>query len=74
MIEMIEDSADEFAALVASKSQSSLIEMKRFVRRILDGQADDDSETLVIFANAFTQPDFAEGTAAFAEKRKPEFK
>ncbi len=74
MIEMIEDSADDFAALLASKSLSSLIEMKRFVRRILDGQTDDDAETLAIFARAFTQPDFAEGTKAFAEKRKPDFK
>ncbi len=73
MIEMIDESPDAFAALLARKSQSSLTEIKRFVRRILDGQADDDAETLAIFAKAFTQPDFAEGTTAFAEKRKPNF-
>ncbi len=73
LIEMIEDSADDFAALLVSKSQHSLREMKGFIRRILDGQTGDDAETLHIFADAFTRPDFAEGTKAFTEKRKPEF-
>jgi enoyl-CoA hydratase/carnithine racemase len=40
---------------------------------VLDGQAHDDAETLAIFAAAFTGADFAEGTAAFAEKRPPRF-
>jgi enoyl-CoA hydratase/carnithine racemase len=48
--------------------------MKRFVRRVLDGQADDDTETLEVFAQAFTGADFFEGTSAFVAKRKPEFK
>ena len=47
--------------------------MKGFVRRILDGQADDDLESKRIFAEAFTKPDFLEGTSAFLEKRKPKF-
>ncbi len=73
LIEMIADSPHEFAALLASKSPHSIREIKRIVRRILDGQTNDDAETLAIFADAFTRPDFAEGTAAFAEKRKPDF-
>ena len=44
------------------------------MRRVLDGQTHDDAETLAIFAEAFTGPDFIEGTSAFAEKRKPEFR
>jgi enoyl-CoA hydratase/carnithine racemase len=74
MIEEIGQSADPLAGLIASKSAHSVREVKGFVRRILDGQANDDAETLRIFADAFTKPDFAEGTTAFAEKRKPEFK
>jgi enoyl-CoA hydratase/carnithine racemase len=48
--------------------------MKLMIRRVLDGQCDDDAETKRIFAEAFTKPDFTEGTTAFVEKRKPEFK
>ena len=44
------------------------------VRRILDGQADDDAETQALFAGAFTGDDFKEGVAAFLEKRKAVFK
>lgn len=73
LIEELGDNADALAALIASKSAHSMTQMKRFVRRILDGQADDDAETLAIFAHAFTRPDFLEGTTAFVEKRKPNF-
>jgi enoyl-CoA hydratase/carnithine racemase len=73
LIEIIADSPDEMAALIASKSLHSVKGVKDFVRRILDGQAEDDAETLGIFAQAFTLPDFAEGTAAFVEKRKALF-
>jgi enoyl-CoA hydratase/carnithine racemase len=73
LIEVIDDSAEEIAALIASKSLHSVKGVKGFVRRILDGQGDDDAETLAIFSEAFTLPDFAEGTVAFTEKRKPKF-
>ncbi len=43
------------------------------VRRILDGQAEDDAATRDLFAAAFTLPDFQEGVAAFLKKRKPVF-
>ncbi len=73
LIEIIADSADEIATLIASKSLHSVKEVKRFVRRILDGQSEDDAETLAIVAEAFTLPDFSEGTAAFVAKRRPDF-
>jgi enoyl-CoA hydratase/carnithine racemase len=73
LIEEIADTVDELAALVAAKSQHSQQAMKHIIRRILDGQAGDDDETRQIFADAFTQPDFSEGTKAFGEKRKPDF-
>ena len=44
------------------------------MRRVLDGQTADDAETLAIFAAAFAGQDFAEGAAAFVERRKPQFK
>ena len=74
LIDLFEDSATPLAHQIAANSAHSTHEMKAFVRRVLDGQNDEDSETKRIFADAFTKPDFAEGTKAFVRKRKPEFR
>lgn len=73
LVDLIADDADELATTIASKSMHSTVAIKGFIRRILDGQADDDAETRAAFAHAFTQPDFIEGTTAFLEKRKANF-
>jgi len=73
LVEIIADASDALVAQIAAASGRSARSIKGFVRRVLDGQTSDDAETLAIFAAAFTGPDFAEGTAAFVEKRKPEF-
>ena len=74
LIDLIDESATPLAQQIAANSVHSIHEIKGFVRRILDGQADDNLETKSIFADAFTKPDFAEGSDAFANKRKPDFK
>lgn len=78
LIELLEDdplaAATELAVTVASASSHSVRNTKKIVRRILDGQADDDAETKALFAAAFTGDDFKEGVAAFLEKRKAVFK
>jgi enoyl-CoA hydratase/carnithine racemase len=74
LIEFVDGSATPLAQQIAANSALSTHEIKGFVRRILDGQIDDDLETKRIFAEAFTKPDFIEGTSAFARKRKPEFR
>lgn len=74
LVEIIADSADALSKWIADASFSSTRAIKGFVRRVLEGQVADDAETLATFSAAFTGPDFAEGTAAFVEKRKPEFK
>lgn len=62
-----------WALQVAEASQYSVQTVKRTVRRILAGQCHDDSATRRDFFDAFKSPDFAEGAAAFLEKRKPRF-
>jgi enoyl-CoA hydratase/carnithine racemase len=73
LVEVVADTPDAIAAAIVAASRHSTREIKRFVRRVLDGQSADDAETLAVFAAAFTGADFAEGTAAFAEKRPPQF-
>lgn len=76
MIGLIEEITERPEGLIMellAASPHSIRETKRFVRRVLDGQGEDDPETLRIFAEAFEGRDFSEGTQAFVEKRKPEF-
>ncbi len=73
---LVDDPYGEAAALaesMASVSSHSQIMSKAIIRRILDGQADDDAETEAQFADAFQGEDFIRGAAAFLGKRKPEF-
>lgn len=65
--------ADALAATMASVSLHSQTMSKAIIKRILDGQADDDAETSALFDAAFESDDFKEGVSAFMEKRKPEF-
>lgn len=65
--------ADALARTIAANAQHSVRAAKAMVRRILDGQTDDDADTLALFRDAFTLPDFAEGAAAFRAKRRPDF-
>lgn len=77
LVEIVAEEAratvDALAATIAANSPHSIAGAKHIVRRILDGQADDDDATLAMFADAFERPDFAEGVAAFTGKRRPVF-
>lgn len=73
LIEELTDKPEGLIEELLAASPHSIRETKRFVRRVLDGQTEDNEETLRIFGEAFTGPDFLEGTTAFVEKRKPRF-
>jgi enoyl-CoA hydratase/carnithine racemase len=73
LINRIADSADHLIETMLSTSGHSQRESKALIRRILDGQAEDDADSLARFAEAFTRADFREGVAAFLEKRKANF-
>lgn len=73
LVDEVADSPGHLEDLIAGNSLHSTTGMKAFVRRVLDGQNDEDEVTLAAFAEAFTGPDFIEGSRAFIEKRKPKF-
>lgn len=78
LVEIVEDdplaAAIGLAETMSVSSSHSVRNTKKIVRRILDGQADDDAETEALFASAFLGEDFKEGVSAFLEKRKAVFK
>lgn len=74
--ELAEDAgaaAHALAVHIAGVSPHSVRASKAMIDRILHGQAEDDTDTLAQFADAFDGPDFAEGVAAFLGKRTAEF-
>jgi len=66
--------AEALAAAIASASPHSVAASKRIVRRILDGQPDDDEDSVQQFYEAFEGEDFKEGVSAFLERRTPSFR
>ena len=68
------EAADALAKEIASSSPHSVRASKKMIRRILDGQAEDDEETLRQFDSAFKGEDFQEGVSAFLARRKPQFR
>lgn len=74
LIDMIADSPADLLAGIAANSLHSQRQSKTVIRRILDGQATDDADTLEMFAGAFEGAHFKEGVSAFLDKRKPDFK
>jgi enoyl-CoA hydratase/carnithine racemase len=73
LVDAIADSPDALAAAIMSASGHSIRAAKAIIRRILDGQAEDDDATRAMFAGAFEGADFAEGVRAFVGKRPPRF-
>ncbi|GAB5489248.1 MAG: enoyl-CoA hydratase-related protein [Parasphingorhabdus sp.] len=74
--QLADDPYEEAMALaeaMTSVSSHSQTMSKQIVRRILEGQADDDAESSAMFDAAFESDDFKKGVSAFLEKRKAEF-
>lgn len=72
--EDIEEKTYEFAETLAMNAQFSIRSTKFIIRKILEGQATDNEETLRLRNESFNTDDYIEGVAAFLEKRKPQFR
>lgn len=73
LVEAIAPDISAFAEPICEVSATSAAHLKTFVRRAIDGQTEDDADTLRVFAEAFTGADFVEGTSAFLERRQARF-
>jgi enoyl-CoA hydratase/carnithine racemase len=74
LVDLLDTDALALADTIAGNSAHTVREAKAMVRRIVHGQAEDDAVTRMLFAAAFTGPDFAEGVGAFLAKRRPVFR
>ncbi len=67
------DAVADYAENLSRVSQSSIRVAKATVDSIAAGAGEEDAELRKAFEATFSGPDFAEGHAAFREKRKPVF-
>jgi enoyl-CoA hydratase/carnithine racemase len=63
----------ELAETIASRAQVSLRGAKTIVDLITDGQHEEDSAVHALYDEAVRSAEYAEGVAAFLEKRSPNF-
>ncbi|GAB3500144.1 enoyl-CoA hydratase/isomerase family protein [Amycolatopsis cihanbeyliensis] len=71
--EELESDTLEFARTLCARSQASVRGMNRIVEKILAGHQDSDEEVAAIRLAAVHGEDYAEGVAAFLERRTPTF-
>ncbi|HKN53804.1 MAG TPA: enoyl-CoA hydratase-related protein [Amycolatopsis sp.] len=69
----LEPSALEFVRTLCARSQASIRGMNRIIEKIVAGQEEPDAEVEEIRLEALRGEDYAEGVAAFLERRPPNF-
>ncbi len=71
--ETVADRVYELARTVASRAQVSQRGGKAMIDRAVAAHTDEDEEVLAIYQQSWTSAEYAEGVAAFLEKRPPDF-
>ncbi|ACU96549.1 enoyl-CoA hydratase/isomerase family protein [Saccharomonospora viridis] len=69
----LEEATTEFVRTLCSRSQTAIRGMNEIIERILSGQRESDVEIERIRSDAVHSADYAEGVAAFLERRPPRF-
>ncbi|KAA9154807.1 enoyl-CoA hydratase [Amycolatopsis acidicola] len=69
----LDEEVAAFAETLCARSQSSIRGMNRIIGKILAGQEESDAEVEEIRSAALHGEDYAEGVAAFLERRAPKF-
>jgi enoyl-CoA hydratase/carnithine racemase len=65
--------ADELAATLAARARVSLRGAKLLIDRVTSGRLDEDDDVRRIYHDSLMGPEYAEGVAAFLEKRPARF-
>ena len=78
MLEIVEPSelearAGTVAAAIAANAPLSIRASKASIRAVLSGSADDADKAVILGDETFESADYAEGRAAFGEKRPARF-
>jgi enoyl-CoA hydratase/carnithine racemase len=71
--EQVEARVYAVAAQVAARAQVSLLGGKAMLDRVVHGRLDEDDEVLAVYAQSWASAEYAEGVAAFLDKRPPDF-
>lgn len=69
----LEARAEEVAAAIAANAPLSIRASKASIRAVLSGRADDAEKAVILGDETFESTDYAEGRAAFREKRPARF-
>ncbi len=69
----LEARVKELSEVIASRAQVSVRGAKAIVERITDGHHEEDDVVRVLYDEAVHSAEYAEGVAAFLEKRSPRF-
>jgi enoyl-CoA hydratase/carnithine racemase len=67
------DRAATIARTIASRAEVSLLGGKAMVQRVVSGRLEEDAEVRAIYERSWDSDEYAEGVAAFLEKRPPDF-
>ncbi|PPK70333.1 enoyl-CoA hydratase-related protein [Actinokineospora auranticolor] len=71
--DLLDKRATELALVMASRSQVTIRGAKDIVGRVVAGRHDEDDDVVRMYAASTASTDYAEGVAAFLEKRTPRF-
>jgi enoyl-CoA hydratase/carnithine racemase len=71
--EAIEADTRAFAMTLAANAPSSIRGIKAILAMVRAGREDDADTSRALFLDTLAQPEFAEGLAAFRDKRPPRF-
>ena len=65
---------DALARTLCSRAQVSLVGGKAMVDRVVHGLLDEDDDVRAVYEGSWSSPEYAEGVAAFLDKRTPDFR
>jgi enoyl-CoA hydratase/carnithine racemase len=69
----LDERVEKLATTIATRAQVSVHGAKSIINRIQGGLDAEDAEVVALYDKAHSSADYAEGVAAFLEKRKPRF-